>query len=149
MGCKWLKIRCLYCIVLTMKSVLRDELQVFTKNFQLDLQGLLSSAVPGNTPVSALVGQGDLLDPEGRRVLDPDRKSIVKPAELRARLSLDHTWQSHALANQGFQEGRCWLDSGLGWKRKIVNQCLTTSLKHVVFFLVQGSHGIDQFDSIL
>ena len=85
---------------------------IFTKNFQLDLQGLLSGAVLGHTLIGALVIEADPLNPEGCSVLGSNRKSIVKPADLGAWFSLDHTWESHRLANQGFQEGRCGLNSG-------------------------------------
>lgn len=88
-------------------------MQVFTKYLQLYLRGLLPSAVCGHTFVSALIIELGLLDPEGCRVFDPNRKSIVKPCDLRFWLSLYHTWQSHSLTNQSFQQGGGWLNSRL------------------------------------
>ena len=119
----WFTTYCIYCkglFCLFLKgttTMWRAELLIFTKNFQLDLQGLLSCTVPGHTLVGALVSEFDLLDPEGRRV-GPNRKPIMKPSYLRPRLSLDHTWQSHCLANQGFQEGGRRLNPGLSWGQK-------------------------------
>lgn len=86
-----------------------SEKKIFTKNFQRDLQGLLTSGVTGHTLIGAPVRQADPLDLQGRSVLGPDRETIVKPADLGARLPLDHTGQSHGLADQGLQAGRCWL----------------------------------------
>lgn len=97
------------------KQVWGIELVTFTKNFQLDLQGLLSCTVRGHTPVGGLVGVADLLDPQGCNILVSNRWSIAKPADLRARLSLRYTWQSHCLAEQGFQEGGCWQNPGFSW----------------------------------
>lgn len=116
----------------------KTELLIFTKNFKLDLQGLLSSAVLGHTLVGALVSEVDLLDPEGRSVLDPNRKSIMKPADLRAWLSLHHTWQSHCLANQGFQERGRWLNPGLSWGQKQIS--LNTSLLTIYLHISHISH---------
>lgn len=88
------------------------NLQTFTENLELDLWRLLSGSVPGHTLVSALVAVAGPQDPEGCRVLNPNRKSIVKPSDLGARLSLDHTWQGDRLADEGLQKWRCRLDSG-------------------------------------
>lgn len=88
-------------------------MQGFTKDVQLYLGGLLPSTVGGHTFVSALIIKLGLLDPEGCCVFDPNRKSIVKPRDLRAWLSLYHTRQSHSLTNQSFQQGGGWLNSRL------------------------------------
>lgn len=95
------------------------KVQGFTEDVQLDLGGLLPSAVGGHTFVSALIIKLGLRDPEGCCVFDPNRKSIVKPRDLRAWLSLDHTWQSHSLTNQRFQQGGGWLNSRLCWEERI------------------------------
>lgn len=112
-----LKIKCNICTVYGsfLRSGFKDG---FTKNVQLYLGGLLPSAVCGHTFVSALISKLGLLDPEGCCVLDPHRKSIMKPCDLRAWLSLYHTWQSHSLTNQSFQEGGGWLNSGLCWEER-------------------------------
>lgn len=91
----------------------KKKMPGFTQDVQLDLRGLLASAVCGHTCVSALIIKLGLLDPEGCCVFDPDRKSIVKPRDLGARLSLRHTGQSHSLTNQSLQHGGAWLDPRL------------------------------------
>lgn len=89
------------------------KVQGFTKDVQLYLGGLLPSAVCGHAFVSALIVKFGLLDPEGCCVFDPNRKSIVKPRDLRAWLSLYHTWQSHSLTNESFQQSGGRLNSRL------------------------------------
>lgn len=96
----------------------KKKLPGFTQDVQLDLGGLLASAVCGHTCVSALIIKLGLLDPEGCCVFDPDRKSIVKPRDLGARLSLRHTGQSHSLTNQSLQHGGARLDPRLGWEER-------------------------------
>lgn len=101
------------------RSLLRSRLKEgLTKNVQLYLWGLLSSAVRGHTFVSALITELGLMDPEGCCVLNPNRKSIVKPRDLRAWFSLDHTRQGHRLTNPSFQEGGSWLDPRLCWEER-------------------------------
>lgn len=68
------------------------KLQTFTENLQLDLRRLLSCRVPGHTLVSALIVVTGPQDPQRRRVLNPNRKSVAEPSDLRAGFSLDHTW---------------------------------------------------------
>ena len=92
--------------------------KILTENLQGDLQGVFSSIVLGYTAVDALIGQGDMLDPEGAAVLHPDRMTVVEPADLRTGLSLDYAGQSHSLAQQGFQQGRTRQDPGLSCRGK-------------------------------
>lgn len=118
------------------------KVQGFTKNVQLYLGGLLPSAVGGHTFVSALIIKLGLQDPEGCCVFDPNRKSIVKPRDLRAWLSLYHTWQSHSLTNQSFQQGGGWLNSRLCWEErtKFLKASLIYALTFVGYF-ISYQHG--------
>lgn len=80
------------------------QISTLTENLELDLRRLLSCRVPGHTLVSALVVVTGPQDPERRRVLHPNRKSIVKPGDLGARLSLDHTGEGDRLVDEGLQK---------------------------------------------
>lgn len=132
------------------------KVQGFTKDVQLYLRGLLPSTVGGHTFVSALIIKLGLLDPEGCCVFDPNRKSIVKPRDLGAWLSLYHTRQSHSLTNQSFQQGGGWLNSRLCWeeKTKILKAFLIIPNMHwllsLILYMINmvHSHGICQQGSV-